>query len=163
MARTHIRSLRSAALAVVAVGAVAAAVPMTLAAHWAPLKPLPVERRPTTSMTDCGGRPLHSAIVRPGQCVAFVGRNFKGHELVEVRRRNTKQVVRAAADAAGAVRYQIVLAPSTPTGADVITMVGLGTTSAAASTATANAAAATANLEVTVPRFAVLNFSVSRH
>jgi hypothetical protein len=129
VARSSLRSLRSAALAVGATGVLSISIPLALLLgtgtfeSTAVLQPSSVLE---TRMVTCGAeQPIRSQVVRAGQCVLVQASGFTGREMVRVHRLGDtgwSDVVQA--DATGRMTYRYQLPRTARTGPEVLSFVG---------------------------------------
>lgn len=129
MARTKLRSLRSAAIAVIATGVLSISIPLGLMLASGPLAPSAViQQSPTRNvhLTSCDQQhPIKQLLLSPGDCVLVHAAGFAGAEQVRVHetgRPGWSQLIEA--DQAGRFSYRFLLDKQVHLGPDVLSFVG---------------------------------------
>lgn len=130
MARSSLRSLRSAALAVGATGVLSISIPLALLLGTGTIESTAAVLQPSsllqTRLFSCGTEQLvPTETVRAGQCVLVQASGFGVREMVRVRRLDDgsfSDVVQADADGRMTYRYQ--LPRNARPGAQVLSFVG---------------------------------------
>ena len=130
MARSSLRSLRSAALAVGATGVLSISIPLALLLGTGTIASTALVMQPSsllqTRIITCGTeQPVLSEVVRAGQCLLVQTTGFASWEVVGVRRLGDDKfsdVVQA--DASGRLSYHYQVPPDAHPGAQVLSFVG---------------------------------------
>lgn len=130
MARTSLRSLRSAALAVGATGVLSVSIPLALLLGTGTIEPtaavLQSSSLLSTRMVTCGTeQPVPTEVVRAGQCLLVEVSGFASSETIWVRRlddRTFADVVQA--DKAGRMIYHYQVPVEAHPGSQVLSFIG---------------------------------------